>query len=178
MPLLRLPLHTLDRRVADLVARFDDIARTRMVGVPLLNPALQVEAVGFTLEVEGEGEVGGAGVAVGILVTPWFMNLVRLPLQPDACTAGVGRVQRHQVGTRSFEFIGAHEGMIGAYAACSLFSPVLEFDTRAAARETALAVLDALRPANPALAPARPAEPVPARRSFLLGRSAAHEATR
>lgn len=178
MPLLRPSLHTLDRRVADLVARFDDIARTRMVGVPLLNPALQVEAVGFTLQARGEGEDedAGGGDAVGILVTPWFMNLVRLPLQPDACTTGVGQVQRHAVGTQSFEFIGAHEGLIGAYAACSLFSPVFEFDTQAAARETALAVLEALRPASPA--PARPVEPVPARRSFLLGRSAAREATR
>jgi len=87
MPLLRPPLHTLYRRVADLVARFDDIARTRMVGVPLLNPALQVEAVGFTLQAEGEGELAGAGVAVGILVTPWFMNLVRLPLRRDSRTA-------------------------------------------------------------------------------------------
>lgn len=174
MGLLRETHDALDQRVAKLVARFDEIARTRMAGVPVLNPALQVEAIGFASQAEGDGGT----VAIGILVTPWFMNLVRLPLHREAGTAGVGRVRRHEVGTQAFDFIGAHEDAIGAYAACSLFSPMFEFANPAAARETARAVLDALRREGPGREPAASAEPVPARRSFLFGRSAAREAAR
>ena len=162
----------LSPRVAGLVAHFEAIARTRMAGVPLLNPALAVEAVGFAIQ-SGEEQ---RTVATGILLTPWFMNLVRLPLQAIEDHAEVGRAQLHEVGPETFDFIGAHEDSIGAYAACSLFSPMFEFATQAAARETALAVLDALRRASTPRTGG--AEPVSARRSFLFGRGLAPAAAR
>ncbi len=168
------PPAALDRRVAELVARFDDIARTRMAGVPVSNPALQVEAIGFASQAGDEGVV----IGVGVLVTPWFMNLVRLPLAHDPCAAAVGRVQCHEVGTQAFAFIGAHEAAIGAFAACSLFSPMFEFIDQASARATAWAVLDELRRGRAAPAVSARREPPPARRSFLFGRSAVGEAPR
>ena len=162
----------LNGRVADLVALFAAIERTRMAGVPVLNPALRVEAVGFDIVA---GDEGDAAAGLGILITPWFMNLVRLPLQRDD-DAAVGRTQMHQLNGRALEFLGAHEPAFGAFAACSLFSPVFEFSDQASARATALAVLTQLRaepaPSVVALEAAVAAEASPARRSFLFGRSA------
>ena len=60
-------------RIRELEALFERIAATRMLGVPILHPGLAVKAVGFRPDADG-------GAAVGVLVTPWFMNLVWLPL--------------------------------------------------------------------------------------------------
>jgi len=151
-------------RVQALVALFRHVERTRMASVPVLNAALQVEAVGFE-PVPAEADEPPA--AVGVLLTPWFMNLVWLPLQPAARADRVGRGRVRAVGATSFEFIGAHEPGLGAYEACSLASPMFAFPDQAQARATARAVLADLRLAAP------PAPPVAqGRRGFLLGRSA------
>jgi len=139
-------------RVTELVALFDTIGRTRMAGLPMLNRALRVEAIGFEVQAEGD--------ALGILVTPWFMNLVRLPLARVDATDGVGLGSTLELGGRAIGFLGAHEAAIGAFDACSLFSPMFEFANPAAACGVAEAVLADLRGA-----------PAPARRSFLFGRT-------
>lgn len=152
-------------RVESLVALFRHVERTRMAGVPVLNRALCVEAVGFEPVAV---EPGDAPAAAGVLLTPWFMNLVWLPLQP---VAGEGRVGQACVrglgGPTRFEFIAAHEPGLGGYEACSLASPMFDYADQDQARATAAAVLAELRPAVP--------PPVPvsnARRGFLFGRSA------
>jgi len=93
---------------------------------------------------------------------------------------GVGLKASRQIGSQTFEFIGAHENEVGAFACCSLFSPMFEFADHAAAVATACEVLTLLRtPApSPALTPAqKPAsvldaktEAAPSRRGFLFGR--------
>lgn len=143
----------LAQRVDDLVQRFRHIAGSRMRGVALCHPLLEVAAVGF----RAEGEV-----AEGVLITPWFMNLVRLPLAEQAEIAPPGGSRSRVCGSERFDFIGAHEDGVGRYEACSLFSPMHEFQGQAAALATAEAVLQLLRPAPPAA-------PVPARRRFLTG---------
>lgn len=152
----------LKARVDALEALFREVERTRMAGVPVLNRALCVEALGFE---PVEGEPGEAPAAVGVLLTPWFMNLVWLPLQPVAGAGRVGQVRERGLGgpTR-FEFIAAHEPGFGAYEACSLASPMFDYTDQVQARATALAVLAELRPAQPAVSNAR--------RGFLFGRSA------
>ena len=60
-------------QVERLEAVFRSVAATRMKGIPLLHCGLRVEAVGFAPEPDGV-------MASGVLVTPWFMNLLRLPL--------------------------------------------------------------------------------------------------
>ena len=144
-------------RVRMLEAGFERIAATRMAGVPLCHPQLQVAAVGFAAQ-------PGSGGAVGVLVTPWFMNLVWLPLdaQPADGVLAVGDTRTRALGPERFDFIGAFEEAIGPFEACSLFSPMDEFADQAAALATAEAVLSLLRPPPPP-------EPVPARRRFLLG---------
>lgn len=148
-------------RVQALVALFRHVERTRMAGVPVFHAALQVEAVGFE---PVPVEPPETPAALGVLLTPWFMNLVWLPLQPDARTDRVGQARVRAVGNTRFEFIGACEAGLGAYEACSLASPMFEFADQAQARATARAVLNALRP--PAAAVSK------GRRGFLLGRSA------
>ncbi|HMK88307.1 MAG TPA: [NiFe]-hydrogenase assembly chaperone HybE, partial [Methylocystis sp.] len=58
---------------ARLAAVYRDIEATAMRDAPICNAALQVEAIGFC-------EFGG--VAVGIILTPWFLSLVATELRP------------------------------------------------------------------------------------------------
>jgi [NiFe] hydrogenase assembly HybE family chaperone len=156
-----LPAHdALAARVDALRLCFERIAATRMQGVPILNPALQVEAIGF----EPCADEDGAQAALGVLLTPWFMNLIRLPMQGQSC-APVGTSSEHRIGKERFEFIGAHEASFGDYEMCSLFSPMFGFADQEAARATAWEVLRTLRAVEPA--PVTP--PRPGRRAFLRG---------
>ena len=181
---------SLRARTEALVELFDNVAKARMAGVPILNPALRVEAIGFEL-CEGDGaKAGDTHDAVGVLVTPWFMNLVWFPLdridQPER--AGTSRV--HQIGTECFDFIAGHEADFGSFEACSLFSPMFEFLDQAVASATGEAVLATLRQpqeslpvtthARTAKGPAKQTKPsnMAARRAFLFGRRpAAGDAT-
>jgi [NiFe] hydrogenase assembly HybE family chaperone len=150
-------------RVQALEARFREIAVTRMAGVPVQNDRLSVQAVGF--------EPLAGGGALGVLVTPWFMNLVRLPADDEPAPVP-GASRTHAVGPERFDFIGAHEEGFGPFEACSLFSPMFEFADHAAALATAAEVLAILRrPPAPAPVPA-PAVAAPSRRALLFGRGA------
>ncbi len=60
--------------VDQLVSAYRDIVQPRMLSLPMYNTALKVEAVGLQVH---DGRV------CGVLVTPWFMNLVLLPGEND-----------------------------------------------------------------------------------------------
>jgi [NiFe] hydrogenase assembly HybE family chaperone len=160
------PRRLLAQRVSVLESAFAEIGRTRMAGLPLLHPKLRVQALGFQA-------LDDEPLAWGVLVTPWFMNLLRLPLDKTAPVLPVGEVAERKLGPQRMQFIGAHEAAIGGcgrYELCSLFSPMNAFIDHEAAMATAREVLALLRPvAAPASAPP---EDVPARRGFLFGRSA------
>ena len=131
---------------------FSDIAATRMAGLPILNPALQVEAVGFAR--------GGDGHWTGALVTPWSLNLLRLPGAEGWPATPAGGNHDWRFASGDYAFIVADEARLGIYHLCSLFSPVPEFADHEAARLTALAALAALdRPPLPAMAGGRPDDP-------------------
>ena len=153
-----------ERRDA-LLATYREIARTRMAGLPVCNPALAVAAIGFAAAPAAEDDDPEA--ALGILLTPWFMNLVHLPLQPCDGRRAVGTVRRRRIAGHDLDFIAAHEPALGGFAACSLFSPVFEFASLDAACATADAVLALLRPAAAAAATTPAARPP--RRAFLFG---------
>lgn len=176
------PHDVLMQRARALTALFRDIAQTRMAGLPVLHSGLEVEAVGFEPYAEGDTHAASedaASSAMGILITPWFMNLVRFPLLREDLSSGVGCKQPRMVGGQSFEFIGAHEPGFGSYEACSLFSPMFEFENHDAAKATAIAALIALRPQRPpTVAAPAPPEAIaerPSRRAFLFGRVGAAE---
>jgi len=147
-----------------------------MRDMPMVNPALSVEAVGFRHWNDHW---------LGVLITPWFMNLMLMP-RVGAKWQPIGeRETRHYVFPAGvFEFIGSRDPALGDYQACSLFSPMFEFADQAGARDTAAAALDALFDAAlrradelPAPQPAgahAPAPPAPvarpvSKRDFLFG---------
>lgn len=157
----------LPARADALCLCFERIGATRMAGMPVMHPGLRVESIGF----EPCADADGAPAALGVLLTPWFMNLILLPAPGQAC-APPGQSRRHLIGGERFDFIGAHEPGFGDYEMCSLFSPMFEFADQAAARATALEVLRVLRGAELERQARLAAQPRPGRRGFLTGRVA------
>jgi [NiFe] hydrogenase assembly HybE family chaperone len=98
-----------------LAAAFRQIHRLRMAGLPILHPDLHVAVIGGR---------DWQGHWLGVLVTPWCMNLVLVP-------AAGSDLARHREGTRReldfpagrFEFLIAPVDGVGHLATCSLFSP-------------------------------------------------------
>lgn len=128
-------METLEAVTERLEDCFRSIAQERMAGIPILNNALDVEAVGMR---ERQNDW------LCILVTPWFMNVMLLPktggedARPSEAIR-VGTKKNYPFPGGRFEFIRGNEDAIGPYWACSLFSPVLEF----ADHETAVAAAEA-----------------------------------
>lgn len=166
----------LRERIHALEAAYRDIARTRMAGLPLLNGALQVQALGFA------PCAGEPGLSLGVLVTPWCMNVLRLPvLAGDADRLQMlppGHTGERDLGDDRLRFVGAELPLLGRFEQCSLYSPMFEFRDQATAAGTAGEVArllhQSLAQADQAAraAAARAAEVEPARRGFLFGRSA------
>lgn len=145
-------------RAARLAQAYGRIDRERMADLPIRNPALTVEMVGLRFYEDAW---------VGVLITPWCMNLVRVPAEGAPCGAvGVSSVRRFPAG--DFDFLGAEEAEVGPFEQCSLLSPVLELADQAAAREAAEAALAELF--QPAGGEAPSGQPGPmSRRAFLRG---------
>ncbi|MDR2244526.1 MAG: [NiFe]-hydrogenase assembly chaperone HybE [Burkholderiales bacterium] len=121
---------------ARLCAGFEQIGHTRMQGLPFLNPVLRVEAVGFQPWQE---------FWLGVIVTPWMMNLMLLPREPEHWpTIERGERLHYRFPAGDYDFIMAHDETLGEYMMCSLFSPMQQFGDHETARQTAAFVLKAL----------------------------------
>jgi [NiFe] hydrogenase assembly HybE family chaperone len=108
----------------------------RMAGLPVVNPALEVQAVGFQ---------PWQGHWLGIVITPWFMNLTLAPQVPGQWVAlPLGDKRRLRFPAGDFEFISANDAAFGDFQVCSLFSPMHDFADRAAAHLVAQLSLQAL----------------------------------
>ena len=156
-------------RVADLVKRFREIGDTSMRDLPLYNGALEVEVIGFQV-LDGHW--------IGVLITPWFMNLMRLPEQPVAMDmAGIGRKRRLALPTGERVLIQGGDEKIGSYESLSLHSPMFGFQTQNAARQEAELRLEDLMRASEQSIPEDKGRlradkeqlPVMSRRAFLGG---------
>lgn len=169
------PIRPAEARTTDpsafLEAHYQQIWTTRMHDLPFVNPALQVEAVGF---------VRHDGDWLGVVITPWFLNLLLLsgggPLWGDI-PAGERRYLNLPCGT--LQFIADDDPEIGPYQYCPLIAPVSSIPDHATARQAALdamrSVLSSLPlgvpetagpPASTPVSPAEPAAPV-SRRGFF-----------
>lgn len=119
-----------------LVQAFRRIDATRMADMPLRNPALGIEAVGFR---------EWAGRQVGVLITPWSISVIVLPgSAKDVRTLLLDERQRWLFPSGEYEFMGGAEPECGAYQFCSLFSPPDEIADQAHARAVAQAVMQQL----------------------------------
>ena len=122
--------------IAKLEAAFREIHTAQMRGMPIVNDALAVKAVGFRRH---------DARWLGALVTPWFLNLVLLPGDGDDWSALIpGAKELIEFPSGRYEFVHANRKGVGAYKACSLFSPMFEFASMLQATETASAALVSL----------------------------------
>ncbi|MDI4657405.1 [NiFe]-hydrogenase assembly chaperone HybE [Xanthobacter autotrophicus] len=143
LPAIAPPVATdphLEAQLKDMPGRFEAVFReihsAKMKGVPFVNESLGVKAVGFRAH---------EGRALGVLVTPWFMNLVLLPAATDDWSGlKTGDKDLIAFPSGSYEFLAANRPETGPYKACSLFSPMFDFSSMLQAVETAAAVLPAL----------------------------------
>ncbi|MDP2822039.1 MAG: [NiFe]-hydrogenase assembly chaperone HybE [Sulfuritalea sp.] len=126
-----------DLNPADAVEEaFFRIQREQMADVPILNPALSVEAIDFQR---------WQGHWLGIVVTPWCMSMLLLPGSTENWVS-TGENQRRFVKfpAGDFAFLGSEEAELGEYQSCPLFSPMGKFSTQSEATMTARASLIAL----------------------------------
>ena len=130
------------------------LAEGAMAGLPICNPRLGVAALGF--------RVVGAE-AVGIVVTPWFLNIVAAPLGPVAPAQG-GETRTLTLPAGELEMIVGELPGFGRLDAASLVSPMFAFADMAAALDAVEGALEALFAPPPARALDR--------RAFLRGRAA------
>ena len=126
----------LDAAAKRLTSDFTEIWHAKMRDVPIVNKLLRVQAVGFRMH---------EGRPLGVLLSPWFMNLIVLPREDEdwsGLTAGAKEIIAFPSG--NYEFIHNTREQTGGYKACSLFSPMHDFKSQAQAVEVAEAVMHAL----------------------------------
>lgn len=126
----------LRQKTRALEAEFTEIWHAKMRDVPMVNRNLEVRAVGFRVH---------EARPLGVLISPWFMNLIQLPADDEdwsALTPGAKELITFPSGV--YEFTHNTRDMIGGYKACSLFSMMSDFKTQADAVEVAGAVMSAL----------------------------------
>jgi [NiFe] hydrogenase assembly HybE family chaperone len=138
-----------------------------MMDMPFVNVALQVEAVGF---------VRHGGDWLGVIVTPWFLNLFLLngggSLWQDI-SAGQRRLVSLPCG--ALQFIADDDPDLGLYQYCPLIAAVGTLQDHSTARHAALDALQAVLTPAVEFEPAKPTEPaatqpdakVASRRGFL-----------
>ncbi len=119
----------------DLVAHYRRIGCERMRDLPIYNARLQVEAVGFR---------DVAGDALGVLVTPWFMNLVLLPGSDEWLDRATGDLVEWPLPAGPQELHVCHDDQLGTYLSAVLFRSVAQFPDQATARGIAQEVLHRL----------------------------------
>lgn len=157
----------LDELTTALVADFREIWHSKMRDVPMVNKLLNVEAVGWQIY---------EGRPLGVLISPWFMNLVMLEGEGEDwsnLTAGAKELISFPSG--DYEFIHNTREMTGGYKACSLFSPMGDFNSQMQAQEVARAVMAALFDENNRAETDRSADIRAAREAEIAAKEAAEE---
>jgi [NiFe] hydrogenase assembly HybE family chaperone len=147
-----------------LAAHFEHVWQTRKRDLPSVNPALTVDVIGFSRQ---------QGDWLGVVVTPWFINLFMFSgggeLWGDI-PAGQRRYVNLPCGT--VQFIADDDPDLGPYQYCPVIAPVSSVPDMATARKAGLDALAAIieLPAPPVADTAAAAEPAQrdvSRRGFL-----------
>jgi [NiFe] hydrogenase assembly HybE family chaperone len=112
-----------------------------MNDIPIVNKKLEVEVIGF---VDWGHDKSKSAAEVGVLITPWFMNIVLLPKESMKQEVRVGKTANILFPDGEYSFLTQQDSEFGVYLTCSLFSPMFEFKTQEQARGTAEAVMQQL----------------------------------
>jgi [NiFe] hydrogenase assembly HybE family chaperone len=131
------------QQVAERIeAVFKRIHQERMQGIPLLNEAIGVQAVGFQ---EWDGR------CIGVIVTPWLMSLVMLPGPGDDWSGmPLGEKHLHEFPARPCEFLANDIEEFGACQTHAIHSPMSKFPSHYAAVDAAEDFLTGLMDASAA----------------------------
>ncbi len=159
---------------ARLAAIYEAIVERSMRELPIYNAALRVEAIGF----RAHGDR-----VVGVLATPWFMNLVvtSRPGGADLPPSTAGASVTHGFPGGDFDCVVGEIDGFGRLDSASLFSPMFRFDDPEVVRAVGEAVIEEVfrAPVEAEVATAReapaPAPPALDRRALLFGRRRAEE---
>lgn len=126
-------LETIKQRSSALVAAYAQIDK-RMRSLPVYNDKLDVQVLGLRRWSEG---------LVGVVATPWCMNILLLP--PESSRQGIeGTTRDIQFPSGSYRFVTGQLDGIGPIESCSLFSPMDDFDNPAVVTEVAEHAIDGL----------------------------------
>lgn len=118
--------------VEELVGFYRQVYEERFRDLPIINPELDVEAVGFRPLAEHE---------LGALITPWFINLVLLPGSDRWQDRAQGSGCRIELPGAKVDFTVSHDETLGTTLSAALFSTVAEFPDQAMARDIAAETL-------------------------------------
>jgi [NiFe] hydrogenase assembly HybE family chaperone len=112
-------MNDLQRVAETLAVTFERIHQEQMQDIPLLNPMLRVETLGFQAY---------QGRILGVVITPWLMNLVMLPGEEDDWgEMTLGQKFSQSFPSRSYSFLVNEIEGIGRCQTYSLYSPMNEF---------------------------------------------------
>jgi [NiFe] hydrogenase assembly HybE family chaperone len=146
-------------------------ADARMFGLPVYNSALQVELRGFQ---------EWSDQSIGVLITPWCMNLILLPTaeMDDGArsawqTLRQGQEVDHVLPCGKVRFTVGDDGSGGRYQMCSLFSPMDDFSDQDSAQQVADQTLAAVLTDPHASVKAPKPPPEVSRRDLFRGLRAA-----
>ncbi len=115
---------------------FTRIYQENMKDVPVINEKLEVSVIGLQQWQE---------LYLGVLITPWFMNIILLPYETDTWNdLSELSKETHIFPSGRYSFIIGRDKELGTYQMCSLFSPMFEFADNEAALDTATVVIKEL----------------------------------
>ncbi len=115
---------------------FTRIYQENMKDVPVINEKLEVSVIGLQQWQE---------LYLGVLITPWFMNIILLPYETDMwIDLSELSKETHIFPSGRYSFIIGRDNELGTYQMCSLFSPMFEFTDNEAALDTATVVIKEL----------------------------------
>ncbi len=121
---------------AILLQTFEQILQEKMQGIPILNNNLQVQTLGFQ---QFEGRI------MGIVITPWLMNLIILPNEEDDWSnLELGKKMSIKFPSISCKFMVNDIDGIGKCKTHSLYSPMHEFNSQDHVAKVAQDFLDDL----------------------------------
>ncbi len=119
-----------------LLQTFEHILQENMQGIPILNNKLQVQTLGFQ---KFEGRI------MGIVITPWLMNLIILPNEDDDWNElELGKKMPVKFPSASYKFMVNEIDGIGKCKTHSMYSPMHEFYNQDHAVKVAQDFLDDL----------------------------------